>query len=103
MSGSGDQLEKLKAALHPISQKNVRLLTTATNNPLFLISSKIKGEEDHESYVNADEFQKIYLKSIVNESEDLILLIEGQLRHIRNHVKNQRIDIEHDMKTIESF
>ena len=65
-----DRLEKLKQVLHPISEKKVQMICTATNNPLFFISSTNQNphdpsqlEEPTSHFVSAEEFRYVYLKN----------------------------------------
>ena len=67
---SVDRLEKLKQVLHPLSEKRVQMICTATNNPLFFISNANQNPHDpsqHEEgsthFVSVEEFRYVYLKN----------------------------------------
>jgi hypothetical protein len=106
-----DKLEKLKNALHPISKKKVEVIYTATDNCLFYITDKqaimpVERSEivqSAEYFVTADEFQKIYLKSIESDMKNLKGNVDAQVRHIENHILNQNIEIDRDMTILQNF
>jgi hypothetical protein len=106
-----DKFEKLKNALHPISKKKVEVIYTAADNCLFYITDKqaimpVERSEIAQSaeyFVTADEFQKIYLKSIESDMKNLKGNVDAQVRHIENHILNQNIEIDRDMTILQNF
>lgn len=103
-----DPMDKQRKALHPLADKKIQQLFTATNNPLFFISSTAppkdleKMASAPQSFVNADEFKHVYLKNIQNEMEILQEVINGQMRHIDNRINHDMISLDSDMFKIET-
>lgn len=105
---SSDKLEILKKNLHPISQKNVQLLFTSTNYPMFYVTADQSSKTPNEmagsptNFVSMDDFKLVYLKQLLNDLTLTTAKFDNQIKHIENHKEEQLISINHDMLRIEN-
>ena len=104
-----ERQEKLKQALHPIAEKRIQQMSTATNNPLFFISNAELPKNPDEMinfqncFVSADEQKYVYLKDLAKEINETQNTAAAQIRHIENSFLEQTIAMESDMKRVENY
>lgn len=104
-----DRQELLKQALHPVGEKRIQLMSTATNNPLFFISNAELPKNPEEMinfqscFVSAEEQRYVYQKDLAKEISETNNTANGQIRHIENCFLEQSIAMESDMKRIENY